>query len=110
MAEASYERQHIALHAAGFISGDGATTTTFGCTMTRVGTGTYAMVLDISNGVVSDETFLQVMPKINPAIEEPRNAVGVDTSNLVKTVVLRNRLNSLADAAIEVALFKSVTK
>jgi len=106
MAEASYERQHMALHAAGFISGDGATTTTFGCTMTRVATGTYAMVLDASSGVVSDETFLQVQPKGGT----PRNAVGTDTSNQVKTIVLRDDVDSLADAAIEVALFKSVTK
>lgn len=106
MADASYERQHLAVHAAGFINSDGSTQTTFGCTMTRVAAGVYAMVLDANSGVVNDESFSEVTVKSAVA----RCATVADTSNLVKTITVTTTLATNIDDDIEVILFKSVTR
>lgn len=103
MAEASYDRQHLAIHAAGFISADGSTATTFGCQMTRVSAGQYAMVLDANNGLINDESFIQATVKGGSGM------AGVDeTSNTVKTINVIEGAASV-DRDIEVILFKSVT-
>lgn len=106
MTEASYDRQCLALHAAGFISADGATSTTFGCQMTRIALGTYAMVLSADAGLVNDEGFFMAVGKGLTAV----NVVVQDTSNVVKTVSVLSGAGDLVDNAFEVALFRSVTK
>jgi hypothetical protein len=104
MADASYDVQHLALQAAGFISSDGVTVTTFGCQMTRSTTGTYAMILGDNNGVIDNESFEAATCK-----SSVRNVVATDTSNTIKTFLTFNELGSLADTGIEVALWKTVT-
>ena len=109
MSEASYDRQHLAVHAAGFISSDGSTATAFGCTMARNGTGAYSMVLGESAGVVSDESFIQVQPKSATFAQAvvTNNSL---TSTRVKTFEIFNNAGSNIDVDVEVVLFKSVTR
>lgn len=107
MAEASYERQHLALHAAGSISGgSGSSQVTFGCEMTRISGGHYALLLDANSGLINDESFTFVTVK-SPS---PRFAVVEDLSNTEKRIrVFDDTGSSATPDAIEVALFKSVT-
>lgn len=105
MSEASYDRQHLAVHAAGFISANGATATTFGCTMTRLAEGQYAMVLDSNSGVVNDESFTEAIVK---GVDAAATVVE-DTSDTVKTINVFSG-GSNADGAVEVILFKTVTR
>jgi hypothetical protein len=107
MAEASYDKQFLAVQAAGFISADGATQFGFGCNMTRVGTGDYALVLDASAGVVDDDSFLQIQVKGGNL---PRVATANDISNTVKQILTFNDADIATDTEIEVALFKSVSR
>lgn len=106
MAESSYERQHLALHAAGSINATGTTVVTFGCQMTRIGTGHYGLLLDPSNGLVDDEsyTFAQVKGTT------PRGPVVDDTSNTLKTIRVFSPSGAIADTPIEVAVYKTVTR
>lgn len=106
MADNSYERQHIALQAAGYINGAGTTQLTFGCTMTRVSVGVYAMVLDASAGIVDNESFGTVTVKGT----SPLSAVLQDTSNVVKTARVFNGSDVATDNDIEIILRKSVTR
>jgi hypothetical protein len=109
MADASYDVQHLALHAAGWINATGASTTIFGCQMTRSSTGTYVMILDADNGVVDNESFIAVTPK-NPSPGAARTVVATDTSNVLKTITVFDNNGSVADAGIEVILWKTVTR
>lgn len=106
MADNAYERQHLALHAAGYINALGTTQTTFGCTMTRTATGVYALVLGADDGVVNDESFADVTVKG----ANPRAAVIDDTSNTVKTIRVFNPSLAAQDTEIEVILRKTVTR
>lgn len=105
MAEANYERQHLAIHAAGFINAAGTTRVTFGCQMTRIAAGQYGLTLDASSGVIDDETFTMVVAKGAVA----RAPVVEDTSNFLKTIRTFDTAGALQDTDIEVSLFKSVT-
>lgn len=105
MSEASYERQHLATHAAGYINGAGTTVIAFGCRMTRLDTGHYGLILDANSGVVNDETFTQVQVKGTTLLVHSVE----DVSNLVKAIRVSDGA-SLTDSDIEVILYKSVTK
>ena len=105
MAEASYERQLLALQAAGYINGAGTTQVTFGCQMTRMATGHYALLLDDNNGVVSDESYVFVTPKGTAAASVTVNEV----SNTRKDIYAWNMTGGALDTDIEVTMFKSVT-
>lgn len=106
MAEASYERQHLAMQAAGYINADGSTVTTFGCQLTYLATGHYALILDASDGVVADESFMKVQAKgavaVGPVVEE--------VSDTQKNIRVFNAAGAATDAAIEIGLWKSVTR
>jgi len=106
MALASYERQHLAMQAAGFINAAGTTVIAFGCQMTRIGIGHYGLLLDASDGVVADESFSKVQVKGT----SPASAVVDDLSNTEKRIRVFNASQSLADRDIEIALWKSVTR
>lgn len=108
MAEASYERQHLALQAAGYINGAGTTAVTFGCQLTRIATGHYGLVLDANNGIVNDESYTFVQPKGT----NPRNAVVNDDSNILKSirVYTTGSPTVLSDTDIEIQLYKTVTR
>jgi hypothetical protein len=105
MAEASYDRQLLAVHAAGFINAAGTTIITFGCGMTKISTGHYALLLDADSGLVNDESFTLVTPKS----ASQRVVSVVDTAQAQKDIFVRDGANSVADCDLEVALFKSVT-
>jgi hypothetical protein len=105
MAEASYERQHLAVHAAGFINAAGTTIITFGCAMTKIASGHFALLLDANSGLVNDESFTLVTPKGG----SQRIVSVLDTAPQQKDIFVRDGANSAADCDLEVALFKSVT-
>lgn len=107
MAEASYERQHLALHAAGAINAAGTSQVNFGCQLTRTGTGAYALLLGENDGLVNDESFTFVT--IKSAANVTSSATVDDESNRVKRIYVWNAGVS-TDEAIEVALYRSVTR
>lgn len=106
MADASYERQHIALHAAGYINGAGTTVLSIGALLTRIGTGHYAMLLDASQGLVDDETFMMVQCKGTTAAAP----VVQDLSNTEKRVRTFDTGGAVANTDIEIELYRSVTR
>ncbi len=106
MAEASYEREHIALHAAGYINGAGTTIVSIGAQLTRISAGHYAMLLDASQGVVDDETFTMVQAKATAA----RGPVVQDLSNTEKRIRVFDAGGAIQDTDIEIELYKSVTR
>lgn len=106
MTLASYERQHLAMQAAGFISADGSNAVGFGCQMTRLSVGHYGLLLDASEGVVADESFSKVQVKGATAA----GAIVQDLSNTEKRIRVYNAAQSLSDKDIEIALWKSVTR
>ncbi len=106
MADASYEREHMALHAAGYINGAGTTVLTLGCQMTRIAEGHYGMLLDASEGVVNDESFTMVQCKGTVSA----GAVVQDLSNVDKRIRVTDNNASEVDTDIEVQLYKSVTR
>ncbi len=108
MSNASYERQHLATHAAGSINAAGTTAISFGCQMTRIAEGHYGLILDADNGVIDDETFTQV--QIKGVLASVASVV--DTSNRVKTIRTFDAGGSVTgpDIGIEVILYKSVTR
>jgi hypothetical protein len=104
----SYERQHLAAYAAGYINDSGTTQVTFGCQMTRVGLGTYAVVLPDDANLLDNESFTFVTIKGSV----PLYKMVTDTSNRVKTVNV-NEISAVGtgvDSDIEVVLFRSVTR
>lgn len=111
MTYSSYERQHLALYAAGFISGDGNTRVGFGCEMTRVGTGVYAAVFGADAGLVNDESFSVATVKSSAGSSgSPRTFITVeDTSNLVKTIFAQN-LTQVINTDLEIQIYRSVTR
>lgn len=106
MAEASYERQHLAVHAAGFINAAGTTQITFGCLMTKLNTGHYGLLLDVNSGLIDDESFTFPQTKgaavLLPVVE--------DVSNRDKRIRVFDQAGSFVDSDIEVKVFKSVTR
>lgn len=104
MATSSYNRQHLAAFAAGHISANGDTSQAFGCSLTRIATGHYALLLDANAGLINDESFSRVQVKGTTNIAP----VVVDTSNTVKTIHTVDSADADADADIEVALFRSI--
>lgn len=115
MTYASYEREHLALYAAGFINGAGTTSVAFGCQLTRLGVGVYAAVFGADNGLVNDQSYTFVTPK-GPTTSLAPSIITEDTSNLVKTIFARGITvtsgGTLAmadvDTDIEVAIYRTV--
>ena len=118
MTYASYNRQHLALYAAGYISGDGNTSIGIGAGITRVGTGVYAVVFGADDGLVDDQSF--TIANVKSAVGtsgSPKALITVeDTSNLIKTLFVQG-LTSLAagtlilqniNADLEIKVFRSV--
>lgn len=108
MADASYERQHLALQAAGAINAAGTSQVTFGCQMTKfAGTGHFGMVLDANSGVINDESFTFVTMKSSTAAF----ATVEDISNTDKRIHVFDDAGGSVEPSegIEVILFKSVT-
>jgi hypothetical protein len=121
MAYASYERQFLSLYAAGSINGAGTTAVTFGCGLTRVATGVYALTLAADSGLLNDESFTWVTPKTPLPSGAPKALITVeDTSNLVKTIFVDSmtRVNlsvylsrpSDTEIDLEIALYRTVTR
>lgn len=106
MADANYERQLLAVQAAGFISADGSNHFGFGCDLTRLGVGQYALLLGASDGVVDDHSFTIVQPKGTAACV----ASVEDASNVQKNIFVLNSSDAAVDTAIEVILFKAVSR
>lgn len=120
MTYSSYERQHLALYAAGFINGAGTTRVGFGCELTRVSTGVYAAVFGADAGLVNDESFTQVSLKTSVGASGLPAAVCAveDTSNLVKTIFVQGLVEGAVGTLVlqhiendlEVAIYRSVTR
>ena len=121
MTYASYERQHLAMYAAGFINGAGTTIQAFGCGLTRVATGVYAATFTADNGLVNDESYTFVTAKTPLPSGAPKALITVeDTSNLVKTIFVESftRITESTflsrpannEFDLEVAIYRTVTK
>lgn len=109
MSEASYERQHLAVHAAGYINGAGTTSVAFGCGMTRLSQGHFAVILDADSGLVDDDSFTQVTVKGDGTGDSiSANATVNDVSNLRKDVYVRSVASLAVDLDIEVIVWKGV--
>lgn len=134
MGYASYERQQLALYAAGHIFGDGSSPAAFGCGLTRIGVGIYAVVLGNDDGLVDGESYVFVTAKfaagqtgLLPGISPPDTRQPIfpptveDTSNTIKTIFTYGLTLSVAGVTfgaadlpagggLEIALYRSVTK
>lgn len=106
MTIANYNRQHLAVVAAGHINADGSTVQSFGCSLTRLDAGHYGLLLNDDSGIVDDETFLRVSVKGSAA----RTYSVIDVSNVRKDIFTFDSGLSPTSTAIEVALFRSVTR
>ena len=105
MSDASYERQHLATLAAGFINAAGTTRVEFGCQMTRIAAGHYGLILDADNTLSDiDETFIKATPKAQAARYVSVN----DASASLTTIHVSSTTASAVDTGIEVALYRSV--
>lgn len=101
----SYDRQHLALWASGYMNGAGTTSVVFGCSLTRIGTGHYGLILDSDNELVDDQTFVHVTPK-NTSMR--RTATVNDNSDSVKRINIWSATPTAVDNAFEVALYRPV--
>lgn len=108
MTMASYERQHLSAYAAGYIAADGSGGQGFGCTLTKLATGIYAVLFGADSGLVNNDSMTFVTLKGTSAFAPLTHAVE-DTSNTVKTIYVKN-LTVFADAALEIAVFRTVTQ
>lgn len=102
----SYDRQHLAVFAAGYINAAGTSQVNFGCQMTRISTGHYGLLLDADNSLIDDETFTFVTPKSS----DPRYTSVVDTADNFKRILTATSLPSEVDTGIEVVLYRPVSK
>lgn len=119
MTYASYERQHLAVYAAGFINAAGTTKQGFGCELTRLTTGVYAAVFGADDGLVADQSYTFVTRKDAGATGLPAASLSVeDTSNRVKTIFTKG-IVTLAlgtvvvqdiNSDLEVAIYRTVTQ
>jgi hypothetical protein len=105
MARRSYQLQHLAAFAAGTINAAGTTTVTFGCSMTRISTGNYGLILPSDANLQDRQTWTFVSIKGTA----PRFKNVVDTTNALKTIQTFDGTGSAADADIEVTLYREVT-
>lgn len=104
MTRRSYQRQHLALWAAGYINGAGTSAVAFGAQMTRIATGHYGLLLGTDDTLTDiDETFSFVQAKGT----EERWATVNDDSAALKTVRVFNQ-SAAVDTDIEVKVFRSV--
>ncbi len=105
MTRKSYQRQHLALWAAGFINAAGTTAIAFGAEMTRVAVGHYGLLLTNNNDLADiPETFSLVQAKQST---EARWAVVNDDTAPFKSIRVFNE-SVAADADIEIKVFRSV--
>lgn len=101
----SYDRQHLALWASGFMNGAGTTSVVFGCSLTRIATGHYGLILDSDHELEDDQTFIHVTPKGTSA---GRVATVNDNSDSVKRINIFSLTPSAIDNPFEVALYRPV--
>jgi len=101
----SYDRQHLALWAAGYMNAAGTTSVVFGCSLTRIATGHYGLILDSDAELEDDQTFIHVQPK---GTSMGRTATVNDNSDSVKRINIWSMTPSAVDNAFEVALYRPV--
>ena len=112
MAVSSYNKQLLALQAAGYINGDGSTPVTYGCTMTRFASGVYKLILPTGEAVNDDQTFSSVTAKAgHGGLRATNSAIAVvsDESDFIKTITMISGTTGTTpvDCAIEVTLQRS---
>jgi hypothetical protein len=105
MALANYDREHIAVHAAGWMNGAGTSSMAWGCSLTRFTAGHFGLLLDASQGVVDNETFTVVQIRNATLVRFP---VVEDVSATQKNVRVFDSSGAVAAADIEVILNKIV--
>ena len=106
MSASTYNRQHLAVQAAGSINAAGTTSVAFGCTMTRSGVGEYSIILDDNSGVVDDDSFTLAQTEDSDLLY----AMVEDVSNVVKTIHVLDDTATSKDAAVEVKVFKRIAE
>ena len=114
MSRRSYERQHLALFAAGSIDANGLTAIGFGCQLTRIAQGHYGVLLGgasdlvASSGLDEAETFTVVTVKGATPLYK---TVNDDSATLKSVRVFDTSVPpTFSDADIEVAVYRTVSK
>jgi hypothetical protein len=99
----------LAVYAAGFINAAGTTKQGFGCSLTKLATGTYQVLFGSDDGLVNNESYTFVTQKgasssvaLSPVVE--------DTSNTIKTIFMFAGSTVLTDSDLEIAVFRTVTQ
>ena len=112
MGFSSYNRQQLAVYAAGHINAAGDSSQSFGLGLTRLATGVYAAVFGADSGLVNDQSYTYVTTKGTSATP-PLSITVEDTSNLVKTIFVQSATGGpgqLQEAGLEVAIYRTVTQ
>jgi len=102
MSQSSYNTQILATLAAAQITGNGASSITFGCSITRTEQGTYKAILPTGEGISEDQSFTRVQAKS----ESPVFAVVTDESAFIKTIRVFDNTGSSTpvDSDVEIVI------
>jgi hypothetical protein len=104
---ANYDQQLLALVAAASIDPLGFTPICYGCSFTRIVSGTYKVILPTGNGVVADESFMRVTAKAGDAAT-PAILTVTDESDLIKTIFAVDTGGGQTDTGLEVIVQRAL--
>lgn len=110
---ADYSRQILAVSAAASMNGDGSSPITYGCSITRISTGIYKLILPTGEGVTDGQSFTQVTLKPfvstpNPTWHDNAMASVSDESEYIKSIIIQNIRTDSPDTIIGVLADKGV--
>lgn len=109
---ANYDTQLLAIVAAASINGDGTTGITYGCAITRNGTGIYTLILPTGEGIIEPQTFMRVTPKASSTgiFQVPVLIVATNNADTFSKQVscFSNNGGAPTDCAIEIVVQRSV--
>jgi len=104
---ANYDQQILALVAAASIDPLGFTPIAYGCSITRIVSGTYKVILPTGNGVVAGESFTRVTAKAGVGAFPVAISVS-DESDVIKTIMLEDNAGGQIDSGLEVIVQRAV--
>ncbi len=103
----NYNVQILALVAAASIDPLGLTPICYGCSFTRIVSGTYKIILPTGLGVVDGQSFTHVTPKAGLAAT-PAVITVSDESDLIKTIFAVDNGGGQTDTGLEVTVQRAV--
>jgi hypothetical protein len=106
----NYNQQILALVAAASIDALGFTPIAYGCSVTRISSSLYKIILPTGNGVDASQSFMRVTLKADPFNNGGTNPVAMvsNESNEIKTIVVTIN-DADVDCAMEILVQRSVT-